>query len=60
NILNRLRLDYNIYRYKKIIDLLFTVNLYGLDPPGIDFRFFGRINLNIVNLNTSRNRNETQ
>lgn len=60
NILNRLRLDYNIYRYKKIIDLLFTVNLYGLDPPGIDFRFFGRINLNIVNLNTSRNRNEAQ
>lgn len=48
NILSRLRVDYNIFKYKKILDLYFTANLYGVDPPGIDLRFFGKIDLNLV------------
>ncbi len=47
NTLNRIRLEYNIYRYKELLDLIFTTNLYGMDPPGIDFRLFAKINLNI-------------
>jgi hypothetical protein len=48
NLLNRLRLDYNMFNYKKLVEIHFTVNLYGMDPPGIDFRLFARINLNII------------
>jgi hypothetical protein len=48
NFLNRIRLDYDILRYKDIVDLMFTANLYGMDPPGIDFRIFARISLNII------------
>lgn len=51
NALNRLRFDYNIYTYNKIFDLFYTMNVYGVDPPGIDFRFFGKINLNIIDFN---------
>ncbi len=48
NFLNRIRLDYNILRYKEIVDVIFTSNLYGMDPPGIDFRIFAKISLNII------------
>jgi hypothetical protein len=48
NFLNRVRLDYNILRYKDIVDVMFSGNLYGMDPPGIDFRIFTRISLNII------------
>lgn len=48
NLLNRIRLDYNIFSYKNLADIMFTVNLYGMDPPGIDFRLFAKINLNII------------
>lgn len=55
NVLNRVRIDYNIFSYKRIIDFHLTVNLYGLDPPGIDFRLFARIDLNLIEY---RNRDE--
>ncbi|MBN2040576.1 MAG: hypothetical protein JW864_11060 [Spirochaetes bacterium] len=48
NFLNRLRVDYNFFTYKDLADVNFTVNLYGLDPPGIDFRLFAKINLNVI------------
>jgi hypothetical protein len=48
NFLNRIRLDYDIFRFKEIVDFMFTANLYGMDPPGIDFRLFARINLNLI------------
>lgn len=48
NVLHRLRLDLNIFRYKEIVDIVFTTNLYGIDPPGIDFRIFAKINLDLA------------
>jgi hypothetical protein len=48
NVLNRLRMDYNFFSYHKIVDLYFTTNLYGIDPPGIDFRIYGKIDLDLV------------
>ncbi len=48
NILHRIRAEYNIYRYKDILDVNFTLNLYGVDPPGIDMRLFAKINLNLI------------
>ncbi|MBN2402247.1 MAG: hypothetical protein JXN64_07585 [Spirochaetes bacterium] len=48
NFLNRIRFDYNLLRYKEIVDVMFTSNLYGMEPPGIDFRLFAKISLNII------------
>ncbi len=47
NLLNRLRVEYNLFRFKDILDMLLTFNLYGMDPPGLDMRLFAKINLNI-------------
>ena len=48
NCLHRFRFDWNLMSYRDVIDFMFTVNLYGMDPPGIDFRLFAKINLDIV------------
>jgi hypothetical protein len=48
NILHRIRTEYNIYRYMDILNVNFTVNLYGIDPPGIDMRLFAKIDLNLI------------
>ncbi|MCP4723845.1 MAG: hypothetical protein GY863_02355, partial [bacterium] len=47
NVLNRIRFEYEIFRYEDILDLFFTTNLYGMDPPGIDFRLFVKIDLSL-------------
>jgi hypothetical protein len=48
NVLHRLRVDYNLFNYQRIVDLYFTANLYGVDPPGIDFRIYGKIDLDLI------------
>jgi hypothetical protein len=59
NILNRIKLDYNILSYKKIVDVIFTGNLYGIDPPGIDFRIFAKIYLNIIGYSSDGSENRS-
>lgn len=55
NLLHRIRLDYDIFKYREILDLVFTMNIYGMDPPGIDFRLFARINLNLIEYRPKKN-----
>ncbi len=50
NILHRIRADYNIYKFRDNIDVQFTVNLYGIDPPGIDMRLFAEIDFSLLEL----------
>lgn len=53
NILHRIKTEYKIYSYKDILDLNLTVNLYGMDPPGIDMRLFAKIDLNLFEYRSS-------
>ena len=55
NILHRVRTEYNIYRLKDIIDVNFAINVYGVDPPGIDLRLFAKIDLNLVEYRNNDN-----
>jgi|GEM_PF-3202447 len=48
NVLHRLRIYYTLLSFQNTADINCTVNLYGPDPPGIDFRISGKIDLDLI------------